>query len=148
MGHTYTDNLVHVIFSTAQRLHFQEDKMGRACEFMGGIARKNGFHVIAMGSTGDHVHLLLSIPPILSISKAVQLIKGGSSKWFHETFGEPRFSWQEGFAAFSVSRSVADKVEAYIRSQHEHHKKRDFRDEIKTFLEKHGIRYEESYLLG
>ncbi len=148
MGHTYSDNLVHVVFSTAQRLRFDEDKMERACEFMGGVARKNGFHVLAMGSTGDHVHLLLSVPPILSISKAVQLMKGGSSKWFHETFGEPTFSWQEGFAAFSVSRSVAGRVESYIRSQRQHHAKRDFRDEFAILLRKHGIQYDDKYFLG
>jgi putative transposase len=148
MGHTYSDNLVHVIFSTAQRLRFNPDKMERACEFMGGIARKNSFHVVAMGSTEDHVHLLLALPPTVSISKAVQLIKGGSSKWFHETFGEPTFSWQEGFAAFSVSRSVSDKVESYIRNQQQHHKKRDFREEIKKFLEKHGISYDGAHILG
>jgi REP element-mobilizing transposase RayT len=148
MGRTFSDNLIHVVFSTKERERFAEERMDRICEFMGGIARKNGFHVLTMGATEDHVHLLVQIPPILSISKAVRLMKGGSSKWYNDTFAEKRFGWQEGFSAFSVSRSVADKVEAYIRNQKEHHKKRDFPEELRAILKKHGVKFEEDYLLG
>ncbi len=148
MGHTFSDNLVHVIFSTAQRIPFNEEHLDRTCEYMGVIARKNGFHMIAIGSTRDHVHLLLELPPVISISKAVQLLKGGSSKWYHDSFGESHFAWQEGFSVFSVSRSVADKVEAYIRNQKEHHKKRDFAEELRIFLTKHGVTFNEEHLLG
>jgi len=148
MGHTFSDNLVHVVFSTAGRAKFTEESMGRICEFMGGIARKNGFRVLAMGSTEDHVHLLVQVPPILSISKAVQLMKGGSSKWYHDTFADSKFGWQKGFSAFSVSRSVLDKVESYIRNQKEHHRERDFAEELRAFLRKHRVKFEEEYLLG
>ncbi len=75
-------------------------------------------------------------------------MKGGSSKWYHDTFGELTFGWQEGFSSFSVSRSVADKVESYIRNQKEHHKKRDFAEELRVILRKHGVNFEEEYLLG
>ena len=104
--------------------------------------------MLAIGSTADHAHLLVEIPPVLSISKAVQLMKGGSSKWYHDTFGESTFAWQDGFSAFSVSRSIVDKVESYIRNQKEHHKKRDFAEELRAILKKHGVKFEEEYLLG
>ena len=72
----------------------------------------------------------------MSISKAMQLIKGGASKWIHDTFPEHQsFEWQEGYAAFSVSMSNQDKVVAYINSQPEHHKKQDFRDEFLRLIE-------------
>ncbi len=71
---------------------------------MGGIARKNSIKAFAIGGVEDHVHLLISLPPTLSIVKAIQLIKGGSSKWVHDTFPKYKhFKWQEGYGAFSVS---------------------------------------------
>ncbi len=95
----------------------------------------------------QHVHILLSLPSTMPVSKALQLIKGGSSKWVHETFPEHRlFAWQENYGAFSVSVSQLDAVAQYIRNQQEHHRKATFREEFVALLDKHAIPYDERYL--
>src|SRR6266496_2954962 len=101
MGHTYSDNLVHVVFSTAERRRQKADRMERVREYMGGIARENGFSAVAIGGTEDHVHVLLQLPTTITTAKAAQLIKGGSSKWFNEEYPGAGFAWQEGFSVFS-----------------------------------------------
>ena len=102
---------------------------------------------LAIGGIEDHVHMLLSIPSTIFIAKALQLIKGGSSKWVHETFPECRlFAWQEKYAAFSVSVSGLDRVIEYIKNQKEHHRKMTFQEEFLILLKKHRIQYDERYL--
>ena len=76
----------------------------RLWSFLGGIARKNGFKAIAIGGTANHVHILLSLPATIALAKAVQLVKGGSSKWLNQEMTS-RFEWQQGYGAFSVSIS-------------------------------------------
>ena len=98
---------------------------------------------LAIGGTADHVHALLSLPGMMSFAKAVQLIKGGSSKWIHDTLPrQSKFEWQEGYGAFSVSASQAPKTIAYINNQKEHHRKKTFEEEFLALLEKHGIEYD------
>lgn len=102
---------------------------------------------VEIGGMDDHVHLLLSLPATLTISKAMQLIKGGSSKWVHDTFPNQRlFEWQEEYGAFSVSVSQLEKTISYIRDQESHHRKVTFQDEFLALLKKHGIDYNEQYL--
>jgi REP element-mobilizing transposase RayT len=139
---------MHCVFSTKERLPFITPELeSRLWPYIGGIARENKMKAIAVGGTVDHVHALLSLPAMMSFAKAVQLIKGGSSKWIHDTFDEHRkFTWQEGYGAFSVSSSQEDKTVAYIHRQKEHHRKRSFRDEFIDLLEKHGIEYDHRYL--
>jgi REP element-mobilizing transposase RayT len=110
---------------------------------MGGIARENKFRLLHAGGVDDHVHLLLSLSKVLSISKAIQLIKGGSSKWVHDTFPEHRmFEWQEGYGAFSISVSEKQRTIRYIDNQPDHHKKVDFKMEYLSFLDAHDIEYD------
>ena len=102
---------------------------------------------IEIGGVADHVHMLLSLPSTVSISKALQLIKGGSSKWVHDTFAKYRkFAWQDGYGAFSVSPSQLARTIAYINNQKEHHRKRSFEEEFIQLLDKHGIPYEKRYV--
>ena len=83
----------------------------------------------------------------MAIAKAMRLIKGGSSKWIHETFPDQHgFAWQEEYGAFSVSVSQLDKIVAYIQGQPEHHRKVTFQEEFRALLEKHRIEYDERYL--
>ena len=83
----------------------------------------------------------------MPLAKALQLIKGGSSKWVHDTFQEYRnFAWQEKYGAFSVSVSQLDKTIAYIKNQQEHHSKMTFQEELLALLKKHRIEYDERYL--
>jgi len=119
----------------------------RLWPFLGGIARQNKMKAIEIGGVSDHVHILLSLPSTLAIAKALQLIKGGSSKWVHDTFPEHRLiNWQVKYGAFSVSVSQMDKAIQYIKSQQEHHRKITFREEFLALLKKHRIAYDERYL--
>ena len=102
---------------------------------------------LAIGGKNDHIHALLSLPATMSFAKAVQLIKGGSSKWMHDTFAKyRRFEWQEGYAAFSVSTSQFARTIAYINNQKEHHRKKTFEEEFIQLLDGHGIAYDKRYV--
>jgi putative transposase len=148
MPHSYVSNLMHCIFSTKERFPFIDANLERRLwPYIGGIARENKLRALAIGGTANHLHTLLSLPATMDIAKAVQLIKGGSSKWVHDTFHEHRkFAWQEGYGAFSVSASQVDKTIAYINGQKEHHRKRTFREEFIEFLDKHGVNYDRRYV--
>src|SRR5438309_6729740 len=119
MPHSYVSNVVHYIFSTKERFPSIDPQLeSRLWPYMGGIARENGMKAITIGGTADHVHALLSLPATISVAKGIQLIKGGSSKWVHDTFPQYRkFSWQEGYGAFTVSVSQMKNVIAYIDTQ-------------------------------
>ena len=102
---------------------------------------------IEIGGMQDHVHILLSSPSTMSIAKALQLLKGGSSKWVHDNFPEHRlFGWQVKYGAFGVSVSVLDKTISYIRSQEAHHRKMTFQEEFLALLKRHGVEYDPRYL--
>jgi putative transposase len=148
MSHTYVSNLVHCVFSTKERRNLiPTEKQTRLWSFLGGIARKNGFKAIAVGGTENHVHVLLSLPATMPLAKAVQLIKGGSSKWMNET-SDRGFAWQEGYGAFTVGISQQAHTINYIDSQAEHHKKRGFEEEFLAILKKHRIEYDPKYVWG
>jgi putative transposase len=122
---------------------------GRLWPYLGGIARENGLTAVSIGGVADHVHLLLALPATMPVAKAMQLIKGGSSKWVHDTFPDQLgFQWQEKYGAFSVSVSQVDRFIRYIEDQEEHHRKVGFQKEFRTLLEKHQIGYDERYLWG
>jgi putative transposase len=112
VGHTYVSNLVHYVFSTKHRQNLITPQLeARLWPYMGGIARENSMRAISIGGTEDHIHMLLSLPATISIAKAVQLIKGGSSKWVHDQFRQHRdFGWQEGYGAFTIGISQIDET--------------------------------------
>jgi len=148
MPHSYVTNLMHCVFSTKERFPLiDSDLEARLWPYLGGIARENKMKALTIGGTTDHLHGLLSLPATMSFAKAVQLIKGGSSKWIHDTFAKHRkFEWQEGYGAFSVSASQASRTIAYINNQKEHHCKRTFEEELIELLDKHGVEYDRRYL--
>jgi putative transposase len=145
---SYVSSYFHCVFSTKERHRLITPELReRLWPFLGGIARQNKMKAIEIGGMEDHVHILLSLPSTMAISKALQLIKGGSSKWIHETFPEQRlFAWQEEYGAFSVSVSQLDKTIAYIKGQEEHHRRMTFQEEFLALLKKHHIEYDERYL--
>ena len=148
MSHSYVSNLIHCTFSTKDRYPAIDSELeSRLWPYLGGIAKENRMKALAIGGTADHLHALLSLPGMMSFSRAVQLIKGGSSKWIHDTFAnQKKFSWQEGYGAFSVSVSQAPKTIAYINNQKEHHRKKSFDEEFLELLKKHGIEFDPRYV--
>jgi len=148
MSHSYVSNLMHCTFSTKERYPWiNSDLESRLWPYIGGIAREHRMKALAIGGVFDHVHALLSLPSTMSFAKAVQLIKGGSSKWIHDEFRHlKKFEWQEGYGAFSVSASQVARTIAYIERQKEHHRKRTFKEEFITLLDKHHVVYDPRYV--
>ena len=148
MAHTFVNSLHRCVFSTKERRPMITPELqSRLFQYMGGIARENKIKLLAAGGIADHVHLLISGHATISISKALQLIKGGSSKWIHETFPKHRmFEWQEGYGAFSIGISDVERTINYINNQAEHHGKMDFKKEFLAFLKRHEIEYDERYI--
>jgi len=114
---------------------------------MGAVARFKKAGLIEVNSQPDHVHSYISLPSTLSIAGLVNALKANSTRWIRQTFPDRRcFAWQEGYAAFSVSRSEEHAVVEYIRNQDEHHKRRDFGAELLDLLGRHGIEYDPRYV--
>ncbi len=140
--------LIHVVFSTKQRRPYISNEIRSDLHaYLGGIVRELGAKPVTINGTADHVHLLLGLPPVLALADALRVIKTNSSRWVHEKWPERRtFAWQAGYSAFSVSESNAARVIQYIGNQAEHHRKRSFQEELKDFLKKHKIEYDERYV--
>ncbi|HVR95444.1 MAG TPA: IS200/IS605 family transposase [Thermoanaerobaculia bacterium] len=150
MATTFANLLYHIVFSTKDRRpSITADIQKSVYEYMGGILRGEGSILLEIGGISDHVHLLVKLKTDIALSEAVKKIKGKSSKWLNERPGATeRFEWQAGYGAFSVSASLGEKVRTYIRNQEEHHRRLSFKDELISLLERHGIEYDERYLLG
>src|SRR6185437_12178466 len=146
--HAFTNSLYHCVWSTKDRRPVLSPQIqSRLWPYLGGIARANKATALAIGGVNDHLHILISLPATLTISKAIQLLKGNSSKWLHEEFPELRaFSWQEGYGAFTIGMSGVPGTKNYIGKQAEHHKKKSFQEEFRSFLDKHGLPYDEARL--
>ena len=147
MSHTYAQNHLHVVFSTKERRKLIERQLQpKLWSYMAGIGRNHDFLVLANGGMEDHVHLLIQIPPALALAKAVASLKANSSKWMNEH--GMKFSWQEGYGAFSVSASNIDTVVRYIDNQEKHHRKISFEDEFIGLLNRHKIDFDPKYVFG
>lgn len=144
MAHTYASNIVHCVFSTKDRRPLiPAARTDELHAYLVGIARGEGFELIAAGGTANHLHLLFVLPASTSLAQAVQKLKGSSSRWMGHGF-----SWQEGYGAFSVSPSQVPVVKRYIESFEEHHRKRNFEEEFVVLLRSCGIQYDEQYVFG
>jgi putative transposase len=143
--HSFVSCHLHCIFATHRRERWlNAEVQERLWSYLGGIARENKMTAVSVGGVEDHVHMLLTLPSTLSIAKALQLLKGNSSKWLHDTFPAlSQFEWQEGYGAFSIGVSGISATRAYIARQPEHHRRVTFRDEVETFLRKHGMTWVE-----
>ena len=143
MAHTHTCNLVHCVFSAKGRAGLISDPP-RLWQYVGGIARQKQILLLAAGGTANHLHLLFTLPPTMTLAKVVQELKGNTSRWLNE---RSRFAWQEGYSAFSVSQSQRKTVVDYIDRQAEHHAKWSFEQEFLTLLKKSGIAYDPRFVL-
>ena len=143
--HSLASNLVHCVFSTKERADVIKDPE-RMWKYISGIARAKQVPLLAIGGTGNHVHLLLALPPALSLAKVIQDLKGNSSRWLRET--SQTFAWQRGYGAFSVSESRRDAVMEYIRGQQQHHQKWSFEQEFLTLLRSSKIAFDPKYVFS
>ena len=149
MGHTFSNLLSHVVFSTKDRRNMlYADLRTQLFPYMRGIANKEGATVFAINGIEDHVHVLVKLKPALAPSDFARIIKCNSSNWIHETFVNLKdFAWQSGFSAFSVSESVAPVVVEYIEKQEVHHHRMSFAEELRILLSKHGIEFDPEHYL-
>ena len=141
LGHTYSANLFHIVFATKHRDDSISDP-GALWAYVAGITRNIGADPLAIGGTSNHIHLLLRLPPHISVAETTQKIKANSSRWLRES-GRWE-SWQEGYSSFSVSVSVAGSVRRYIQNQPQHHATRSFEDELIDLLARGEIAFEKS----
>jgi len=150
MANTYTCLHYHVLFSTKNRERWLVPEIEqRVWRFIGGIARAHRLTALQVGGVEDHIHALVTAPPTIAPCQIAQFLKGDSSKWIHEEFSALRnFGWQDGYAAFTVSKSDIPRVIKYIQNQRAHHRKKTFQEEYLEFLRANGIDYDERYLLG
>ena len=139
----------HIVFSTKHRQNFIDKAIEeRVWAYIGGIARTHNMSALQVGGIEDHAHALVMARPIHSPSQVAQQLKGESSKWIHAEFPSLRlFSWQDGFGAFSVSKSKVPDVIDYIKRQREHHELESFEEEYERLMKLHGVEYDPEYLL-
>jgi putative transposase len=139
---------LHAVFSTKNRQPLLAD--GWRDELfcvLGGATNSLGCQSLIVGGVADHVHLLFQLGRTLTVADAIGKIKSTSSLWIGQTRAElSEFHWQAGYAVFSVSQSSLEAVRAYIRNQPEHHRKQSFQDELREFLRRHDIEWDERYL--
>lgn len=141
MAQSYCRILVHLVFATKYRRPVLTPAIRRELHpYMATTARGTGCLCLAVGGIEDHVHLLLGLPRIHPISKVVEVVKKSSSKWI-KTKGDEfaQFSWQKGYAAFSVRYSDSSRVVRYIRNQERHHQRKNLETEFRAFLQHHGL---------
>jgi len=150
VANSYLSLFVHTVFSTHNREPVLTPALReRLWPYMGGIARENKIKPVSIGGTRDHAHMLISIPAIMPVAKAVQLVKGGSSKWLHENFNSLRkFAWQEGYGAFSIGASQVEAMCEKFARQEEHHRIKSFQEEYLAYLKEYRIEYDERYVWG
>ena len=148
MAQTLVSLLAHVIFSTKNREPFITSAIEpELFAYMGGILKNHESLLLAAGGTADHVHLLISQSKNFSLSSLMKDVKKNSSAWTKTEGNRFRnFHWQDGYGAFSIGKSDISELRKYIAGQKEHHRKRNFKEELIEFLEEYGIAYDERYL--
>ena len=148
MAGTYTKLHYHIVFSTKNRTGFMTPAIEEELhKYIGGILRGIGGVCLEINGMPDHLHILAILPAKIALSDALREIKANSSKWIHETTPNfAAFGWQDGYAAFTVSKSQVETVVQYIRDQKRHHGQRDFKAELIGLLNKHEVEYDERYV--
>ena len=143
--HSYSRCWIHLIWGTLGRERLINKKAAAAlCRYLVEYAEEQGMYMKINFVNSDHVHALIDLPTGFSIEKVVQLLKGSSSHWINANeVIAGKFAWGRGYGAFSVSESNVGRVARYIAEQEEHHRIRTFAEELKEFIERHGLRWRE-----
>jgi putative transposase len=143
---TYSQLLLHIITSTKGRKSLISKAVAeRLYPYIDGIVRSEKGVLYEIGGVEDNVHMYLRWRPDGRVSDLMRTVKARSSKWMHDTFPELPFAWQEGYSAFSVSKSEEDALKCYIQGQAEHHKTENFKSELLRTLRAHGVEFDEKY---
>ena len=146
MATTLTKILVHISFSTKDRMAAIPEALEPDLHaYIGGICRRMDSPLLAMGGVSDHVHMLVSMGKTVTLSDLLLNVKRDSSKWMKGRVADAT-GWQDGYFAFSIGESGTRPLRAYIARQKEHHKTVDFKDEMRVFLRKYGIEWDERYV--
>src|SRR5688572_25341880 len=150
MANTYSQIYIQAIFAVEHRAGLiQSQWKEELFKYIAGIFRNKKQKLIAIGGIEDHIHLLFGLRPSMAISDLIRDVKSDSTEFVNKKgFVRGKFSWQEGFGAFSYSRSDLDAVAKYVLDQEKHHKKRSFRDEYVTLLDRFEVEYEDRYLFN
>jgi len=145
---SYSQIYLQMVFAVQGRESFVEEKFRNEFEkYICGTITNKGCKVYAIYCNPDHIHIMLSLKPSISVSDLVNVIKSNSSKFFNEKgWVKNKFSWQSGYGIFSYGRSQVDVVCKYILNQSEHHKKVSFKDEFMELLKRFEIKYDEKYM--
>lgn len=148
MANSYSQIYIQVVFAVKHRdavinIEWEE----RLYQYITGIVQNNGQKMLAIGGVPDHIHFLIGLKPDCCLSDLVREVKKAINEFINQNKLTPtKFYWQDGFGAFSYSRSQLDNVVKYVLNQKEHHKKQSFKEEYLKFLKKYEIEYNEKYL--
>lgn len=146
MAHTYSNHVFHIVFSTQGRLPLiGVERKSELHAYITSLVKEKGGKVLIINSMPDHVHILVVLPPDLSVSDLMNFVKSNSSRWMKERF-EAKFAWQKGFGSFTVSRSGVNAVAEYIRDQEIHHRGMKYEDEFVSLLRKNEVEFDEEFL--
>ncbi|MGA9055188.1 MAG: IS200/IS605 family transposase [Terriglobia bacterium] len=149
MAHTYTNLLIHALFSTKDRRPLLDARIKTDLfSYMGGIISQLKGKPVLINGPSDHVHLLFVLPTTLSLADMMEKLKANSSKWAKANSPHGSlFAWQEGYTAFSVSQSNLERVREYIAHQEEHHRKLTYQEEVLALLKKHGVEFDPRFVV-
>jgi|ERR1041384_6212666 len=145
MAHSYTNLTFHIVYGTRERRPLiDEEFRPRLYEYLGGTIRGLKGISLEIGGVEDHLHILVKLPPTIAVSDFLEKLKANTSKWSKSV--RRGFSWQDGYAAFTVSESQVERVRRYLQNQREHHARSSFRDELISLLEAHGVNHDPSLI--
>ena len=148
MAGTFSQIYIQCVFAVKGRANIMKKEWRTdVYKYMAGIIKNKGQKPIIINGVGDHVHLLIGLKPSIALSDLIRDVKNNSSNFINENkLVQGRFSWQEGYGAFSCSHSQVQKVYSYIENQEAHHEKKSFQHEYLEFMDKHEISYKNSFL--
>lgn len=148
MANTYSQINIHCVFAVKGRENLiSKEIRDELHRYMSGILKNDNAYPLSVGGWKDHVHVFFELHPDSKISDLMRMLKASSSKWINDNkFVKGKFQWQEGYGAFSYSRSQRNNVINYIKNQEDHHKKQTFREEYLELLTKFEIEFKNEYV--
>jgi putative transposase len=148
MPNTYTQIYIHCVFAVKYRMAMLDAQWDERLRlYITATVQNNGHKMLAVNNVADHVHFLFGLDPVQPVSELLRMVKGDSSEWVNkEGLTKNKFRWQEGYGAFSHSRSQIDNVVKYIHNQKEHHRTVSFEEEYLKMLRDFNVPYDERYL--